>query len=128
AGRGRPAERGQLADVDDDLAGELAQAMGVVGQRRVHGASVGRASTRRTMLPMAGRNPPYDAASSAFRPNIRYAIQASTTIPAAPSPHGTEDDANSSAHATRAPTPSRRSRTVGRRARVPSTRLRPAAA
>src|SRR3546814_5922976 len=37
AGRGRPAERGQLADVDDDFAGEFAQAVVVVGQGVAHG-------------------------------------------------------------------------------------------
>src|SRR3546814_15295470 len=36
AGRRRPPERGQLADVDDDLAGELAQAVVVVGQGVAH--------------------------------------------------------------------------------------------
>src|SRR5690606_25601765 len=126
AGRGRPAERGQLADVDDDLAGEFAQAVVVVGQGIAHvpeftavpslGGRLADAPWERPWprLPSAPGIAAMAAPTAADqagradvrRPKSRYRAQASTTMPAAPSIICTDEDANSSAHATSAPIPS----------------------
>src|SRR3546814_17279475 len=59
AGRRRPPERGQLADVDDDLAGELAQAVVVVGQGVAHAPEF-------TAVPLPGGSGPVGAALAAM--------------------------------------------------------------
>src|SRR3546814_4959756 len=58
AGRRRPPERGQLADVDDDLAGELAQAVVVVGQGVAHAPEF-------TAVPLPGGSGPVGVAMAA---------------------------------------------------------------
>src|SRR5690606_41402014 len=83
AGGRSPAALCQLAHVDDDLAGELAQAVGVVGQGVVHAAILGdrrRQSAARAALPSGTGCPSGPDSRGRIRKPMAAATKASAKL------------------------------------------------